>query len=198
MIIKWIVCKVPENKREEFSYAQTQWKSLRNIEGFLGQIGGWDSQMSSKAGILSFWKEFQSYRAFMENEHDKIFKRNQQANTYSNISVEIYSETVALSGVDIIDSLTLATFVRVASFTAPVTMPNHLEAIQKNLEEGPIYQDVLANVFSKDREKNCLLASLGRGKESLKKWEDSPSNSSKESVDIQETLLQLEKNWLII
>ncbi len=205
MIIKWIVCNVPESKKEEFSYAQSQWKSLSNIKGFLGQIGGWDSQMSSKAGILSFWKDFKSYRAFMENDHDKIFEKNRQANTYRNISVEIFSKTVTLSGADIIDSLKRATLVKVESFTAPATMPGYFEATQKSLEEGPSYQEVFTSVFSKDKENKCLLASFGRSRDSYQKHVDhtfsllrGQPNSSKESLEIAETLLELEEDWLII
>ncbi|WP_163529499.1 YdbC family protein [Halobacillus ihumii] len=205
MIIKWIVCNVPESKKEEFSYAQSRWKSLSYIKGFLGQIGGWDSQMSSKAGILSFWKDFKSYRAFMENDHDKIFETIRQANTYRNISVEIFSKTVTLSGADIIDSLKRATFARVATYTVPITMTGHVEEMQEKLEEGLSYQDVFASVSSKDKENKCLLASFGRSRDSYQKHVDHTfsllrrqPNSSKESLEIAETLLELEEDWLII
>jgi hypothetical protein len=37
MLIKWIMCNVPENKKVMFSQAQN-----KSLDGFLGQVGGWD------------------------------------------------------------------------------------------------------------------------------------------------------------
>ncbi|EIJ82078.1 hypothetical protein PB1_04040 [Bacillus methanolicus PB1] len=51
MLIKWIMCNVPENKKEMFSQAQEQWAVLKSLDGFLGRVGGWDTNNTLKAGI---------------------------------------------------------------------------------------------------------------------------------------------------
>lgn len=37
MLIKWIVCQVPEEKRADFSRAQESWKDLAGADGFYWQ-----------------------------------------------------------------------------------------------------------------------------------------------------------------
>jgi hypothetical protein len=45
-----------------FSIAQERWGNLKDVDGFLGQIGGWDVNDPFEAGILSFWKDSNSFR----------------------------------------------------------------------------------------------------------------------------------------
>lgn len=42
MILKWIVCKVLNNKKEEFSFAQEEWKALKDVKH--GPSGDHESQ----------------------------------------------------------------------------------------------------------------------------------------------------------
>ncbi|MGE7907313.1 YdbC family protein [Peribacillus sp. NPDC094092] len=88
MAMKWIKCQVDEENKLSFSKAQVGWGELRHCAGFMGQIGGWNRNEPYKAGILSVWKDSQSYRSFMQQLHDEIFGKSDQGSTYTNISVE--------------------------------------------------------------------------------------------------------------
>lgn len=91
MILKWIECIVPFQKRNAFSQAQAKWGQLKRIDGFIGQIGGWEKTDARKAFILAFWTDLASYQSFMNNEHERFVQENQQESTYDFISVSLYS-----------------------------------------------------------------------------------------------------------
>lgn len=82
MLLKWIICEVPENNREAFANTQQDWRKLKTVAGFLGQVGGWDSREQNQACILGFWADAQAYAAFMEREHDLIYGQSGQKGTY--------------------------------------------------------------------------------------------------------------------
>jgi len=42
MYIKWIICTVLDNKKEEFSKAQEKWSKTSESDGFIAQTGGWN------------------------------------------------------------------------------------------------------------------------------------------------------------
>ncbi|MGG3623838.1 DUF4937 domain-containing protein [Bacillus gobiensis] len=73
MIIKKVSCKVKEDQIENFTKCQSQWQSINDIEGFLGQIGGWDNKEPLTACIFSFWESLTAYQFFMDEMHDQIF-----------------------------------------------------------------------------------------------------------------------------
>ncbi|MFC0523391.1 YdbC family protein [Pontibacillus salicampi] len=113
MLIKWIVCTVPERNKEDFAQAQSQWKKLRYIDGFIGQIGGWSSQDKSQAGILTFWKDRDSYQFFMEHVHDKIFNQSGQGDTYDNITIEILENNWDISDFYLTNELQHTTYLHI-------------------------------------------------------------------------------------
>jgi heme-degrading monooxygenase HmoA len=89
MLLKWIRCKVPEEKKAAFSAAQEKWHDLKGCPGFLGQVGGWNAAKPHEACILAFWENLDSYQSFMSCKHDEIFERSRQKETYHKISVDI-------------------------------------------------------------------------------------------------------------
>ncbi|MGK5506750.1 YdbC family protein [Brevibacillus formosus] len=93
MLIKWITCKVSESQKQSFSLAQEKWRPLEGIEGFLGQIGGWNQDQPLEACILAFWENIHHYQSFMEKEHDPIFHQSGQSETYEAILVELFSKS---------------------------------------------------------------------------------------------------------
>jgi hypothetical protein len=97
MIAKWIVCDCAANQRESFSLAQTKWRSLQSVPGFLGQLGGWDQQ-SSKACILGFWRDHGAYKQFMACDHDLITDGNKQEQAYQSIQVSMIDVTLEIPG----------------------------------------------------------------------------------------------------
>lgn len=89
MLLKWMVCKVKPEQKERFTQAQTHWGALRYIQGFLGQIGGWNHASPDEACILGLWQDASSYRRFMCHFHDGIFINSNQGETYDSISVTL-------------------------------------------------------------------------------------------------------------
>ncbi|MBN2909952.1 YdbC family protein [Polycladomyces sp. WAk] len=92
MLIKWIVCHVPEENREFFSQAQQQWSALRDVPGFVAQFGGWNAADPAEACIVGLWKDRDSYTAFMEKIHDEIYVSGRQQETFDRIAVTIMEE----------------------------------------------------------------------------------------------------------
>ena len=82
MLIKWIVCEVPTDRRDAFSKAQRHWQRLETVAGFLGQTGGWDAKEPSRACVLGLWANAEAYARFMDHVHDPIFEESGQRETY--------------------------------------------------------------------------------------------------------------------
>ncbi|GAX89665.1 YdbC family protein [Effusibacillus lacus] len=129
MILKWIVCKVPDDKKEKFSSSQEEWSSLKGVRGFIGQIGGWDQRDKTDACILALWRDLESYRLFMDKEHDQIFHKNGQQQTYSSITV----------------SLSEGLF----------NIPENVDSIQASLQKGKILK-VADTIFNDDHEDHFI------------------------------------------
>src|SRR5262249_22146483 len=90
MLVKWIVCEVAESTRGQFSLAQEQWAAVAGLEGFVGQVGGWDITTACHACIMALWRSPESYQAFMTREHDAIARKNGQASTYDAITTSLF------------------------------------------------------------------------------------------------------------
>jgi hypothetical protein len=116
MILKWIRVSVPDGSRDAFSKAQEQWIALREVSGFLGQLGGWSERTKGEACILAWWKDETSYRAFMTHEHDVIVGRSRQDLTYESIDVLLLWERLRMPGqfASPTDAVADAGFLRVA------------------------------------------------------------------------------------
>lgn len=119
MIIKWIQCEVEDNNRSAFTKAQKKWIELKEIEGFIGQIGGWKLNSPHIAGVLSFWQSQFYYERFMERFHDDLVEKNKQVNTYKNIVVNIYEEMGKIGSRGIASLLSEGRILRVTE--CPVT-----------------------------------------------------------------------------
>lgn len=96
LLVKYIKCEVEEEKKSAFSKAQEEWDRLAEVEGFLGQFGGWSG--SGEAVILGSWESREAYQYFMEHVHDTIFLENNQGKTYWSITVTLYEGEVYKQG----------------------------------------------------------------------------------------------------
>ncbi|WP_367024849.1 DUF4937 domain-containing protein [Rossellomorea marisflavi] len=61
MLVKRIVCTVEAHQRGSLHMAQMEWAALRTVEGFIAQLGGWDTSDASIAYIYSFWENRDRY-----------------------------------------------------------------------------------------------------------------------------------------
>lgn len=116
MILKWIRLAVPDGSRDAFSKAQEQWSALRDVQGFLGQIGGWSERTNDEACILAWWRNEETYRAFMQNEHDAIAGQSRQETMYDSIDILLLWERMRMPGryADPTAAVADAEFLRVA------------------------------------------------------------------------------------
>lgn len=89
MLLKWIVCEVPGDRRVAFGLAQEQWRAIAVVDGFAGQLGGWSTSDVDRACIMAFWRDQAALDSFMQREHDPIVRRSEQAETYTSIGVVV-------------------------------------------------------------------------------------------------------------
>ncbi|MEW9502546.1 YdbC family protein [Jeotgalibacillus marinus] len=207
MLIKWIVCDVPEDKKQQFSDAQEKWKPINKINGFLGQIGGWDIDTPTKACVISFWKDHSSYQFFMEHKHDDIFKENEQQNTYENITVEIFEKNLNLSDTNITQILKKPEILRIAHCIVKEEKQNHFEDMQKVIWNDGMskVQGMLAGAFCKNNHTTYLVVSLWRNRDSHQKYVSNTfpllveqSKVKDDLVQFEGTLVELDRDWSVI
>lgn len=98
MLLKWIVCDVADEDREAFSLAQQSWAALRSVEGFLGQVGGWNFKEPCQACIVGLWADVGAYERFMREVHDRVFETSGQARTYRDIKVLLIDVLLDIAG----------------------------------------------------------------------------------------------------
>ncbi|MDX8361785.1 YdbC family protein [Cytobacillus sp. IB215316] len=205
MLIKWIVCNVPLHKRRQFSIAQEHWRSLQNIDGFLGQIGGWDINTPTKACIIAFWKDHSSYKLFMKNKHDEIIEGNDQMNEYDSTKVEIFENNLKVMNFNISEVIQKATFLNVEKGTCTKEWQNDFEKSQNSLCDTKMNEnkDMLGWMFS-NNQRSYLIASLWNNievdhtytKQSLTKVNEQLT-IRKNSRQMKENLVQLDRSWLV-
>lgn len=92
MLMKKVICHVAESQAEEFSKAQSKWRELSQVKGFIKQSGGWhtDEDGHLTAVIVGVWENRQCYDEFMANCHDQIFANTKQNDTFQSINVQLY------------------------------------------------------------------------------------------------------------
>jgi heme-degrading monooxygenase HmoA len=153
MIMKWIVCKVNRDSKEEFSQAQEQWAALYEVQGFLGQIGGWNLRQPLEACIVSFWKDNASYQNFMSRIHDQIFYKSNQKQTYHSITIALCESIMNILGTygHILTSLGKGKVLRIADCTLYKDRIKHfIEALKDIWNPGMSDTDgMLAGVLTK-------------------------------------------------
>jgi heme-degrading monooxygenase HmoA len=135
MILKWIVCSVRIEMRPLFSFAQSKWKGLSKVSGFLGQLGGWDLKSPGDACVIGFWQDGAAYRSFMQNDHDRIFEDSKQVQTYDAIEVALLQPVLPMSGSrpSMISSLGEAKVIRVADCLVQKERVSHFLEAQKKV-----------------------------------------------------------------
>jgi heme-degrading monooxygenase HmoA len=153
MLLKWIVCSVPDDTKEAFSIAQTKWAGLADIKGFVGQLGGWDLKSENEACVLGIWQHAEAYNTFMAEHHDRIFQDNEQAKTYRALNTVLLQPVYKMPGAykDMSDSLDLAKAIRVADCRVRPDREKHFVDVQREIWIPGMEQAVgmLAGSFNK-------------------------------------------------
>ena len=89
MILKWIRCTVPNKSRDAFSKAQEGWSEVKKSKGFIKQVGGWHKKKKNVAHIFVYWDSLENLDYFMKHQHDTIYNKIRQEQTYTNSIVDV-------------------------------------------------------------------------------------------------------------
>ena len=168
MLLKWIVCRVPESSRERFASAQEAWARIESSQGFLAQAGGWDRNEPACACILSAWRDEDSYAAFMGGLHDEVAAESGQAGTYDSIRTRLCEPLLSMPGVydDLFDCLVAGGGLRVAECRVREGRATPFETTQQEIWAPGMAATggMLAGVFLRGRAdpRDYLVLSLWR------------------------------------
>jgi len=130
MLLKLFRCDVSADQREVFAQGQRAWQACAQLDGFVGQMGGWHDD---QAWVAAWWRDWASYQDFALENHDAIYQRSGQAGLYSHAESSFWT---SLDG-EKVD--------RRASFEAdPVADSMQLEWIELAPGTQPDFRDFLA------------------------------------------------------
>jgi heme-degrading monooxygenase HmoA len=204
MILKWIVCKVPDDKKEEFSCAQEEWNRLKGVNGFIGQIGGWDLKNNSDACVLGIWKDLKSYQHFMDHEHDQIFYKNEQKRTYESISVTLFESLFDIYGLynEIYKSLVKGQILRVADTIVHDNREEHFIEVQKEIWNPGMNKasGMYSGVFSKvsNATNRYLVTTLWKDEISQQLYVENTLPQLREKSEIQKDIKSLQGRVVLL
>ena len=135
MVVKWIVCDIKNNFEKDFSLAQESWMETKNATGFIGQVGGWDSNNKKTACIISFWENENFLKLFMKNMHNKIFLNNRQSKYCTSIHVDHFNSLFEITGNfgSFTDALNSMNLLRIEDYNIIPERAAHFEMVQKNV-----------------------------------------------------------------
>lgn len=112
MIVKLFRCTTPDATRDMFHVEQqVRWRALRDVDGFVAQVGGVDRTNPNRVTILGFWRDSDAYARFMGDAHDRIFLSGDQGETYTESDTYIAELVLDMPG----ESGSFAEMVRSAS-----------------------------------------------------------------------------------
>lgn len=89
MLAKMMTCHVHEDQKDVFSYKQQHWAALAHVDGFIGQLGGWNMEQQKEAFVFGLWEDEEAYQNFMKHTHDSIFYKSGQQSTYYHLYVDL-------------------------------------------------------------------------------------------------------------
>lgn len=147
--------------RDSFSSAQMRWAPLAGVRGFNGQLGGWVEwygKGAREACILGVWESFDAYMVFMDQQHDRIFRDTQQAESYEKIDVAILEPVYQMPGAykNIPQCLALAKAIRISDCHVRPRREGHFVDLQKKIWIPGMRQapGMLAGSFAKSKSTN--------------------------------------------
>ena len=152
MILKWICCEVADDMRRAFSDAQEAWSGIVSVQGFVAQVGGWDTRNTGRACILGLWKDLSSYQVFMREHHDGVVGPSRQSETYISCTTRILEPEFPLPGSsdDFVDALETASILRAARCVVRPEREGHFVNVQRDhWAPGMCDAGVLGGLFLK-------------------------------------------------
>ncbi len=141
--VKWIHCEVAADQVVAFAAAQAQWGRLAKLDGFVGQIGGWnavvdadhEAESQHQACVIGLWGDADSYHAFMCDQHDTLAAANAQERTYRSCTTRLYAPVLELPGSepDPAQALQATGWLRVAHCVVREDREEHFVNVQREV-----------------------------------------------------------------
>lgn len=206
MLIKTIICEVEQEHQSAFSTAQEEWGILRQVEGFYGQVGGWNG---NEACIFATWKHMNAYQKFMNDVHDEVLESSQQQLTYTSCKTALYQSLFSISNALFTEGLAKCYFVRAAICDVEAGKENQFLHVQETVwNEGVSKQDgMLGGIVGKSvSEKNrFIVISLWKDEHAHQKYVEGDfkrlyrhANVSEYTLSVQSKQVPFVREWSVL
>lgn len=153
MIVKLIRCRMEDGSHDRFMSGQQRWRPLAQVQGFVGQIGGWRADDSDEAVIIGLWRDKASYEAFMSDVHDRLFERTGQKGSYSSSEVSLWDCLLDMPGVEpaLPEAIGGGALIRIALGEVLPDRHDHFQQVQRDIWVPGMNgaPGMLAGVFSR-------------------------------------------------
>jgi uncharacterized protein YeaO (DUF488 family) len=135
VLVKWVQCRVPPNRRLAFGAAQAGWSRLSGEAGLVGQLGGWDVRSPEMACLVAIWRSRSEYETFMARRHDELVAATDQAGTYSAVDTAVGDVLLVMPGTSAspAEALVAAGLVRVADCRVRAERTDHFRSAQERI-----------------------------------------------------------------
>jgi hypothetical protein len=209
VLVKWMVCKVLPHERVKFSLAQEEWIALKEVNGFIGQIGGWDLIEKNCACILALWEDMDTYNHIMKQAHDEIFLKFKQNKYYESISVTLYECLFNIQGINrhFYDSIHTGKFMSVTDATVHDSFKENFIKVQKEMwnSGNGSASGMYSGVISDTLENKFLISILWKNQLSHQKQVETKIQFFRDQPDpenplksINNRIINLEPKWNVI
>ena len=115
MYLKLILCYVKKENQAEYTLRQAAWDDIKNVDGLIFQLGGWNTKDEEIACKLALWESEQHYSDFHLNIHDSLAAKAGHQHLYYKIETAFFNIISPFSsGVKLQAVLQNSSFVRLA------------------------------------------------------------------------------------
>jgi heme-degrading monooxygenase HmoA len=205
MLAKWIVAEA--SNRAAFDEAQRQRCKLVGYEGFIIQVGGWLESSTTKAGVLTVWRDFGAYRGFVESGQDELAAL--QRDTFEQIGVIVASVIMRINQTDPRVLAETAEVVRVSDATleansSPIFVARQMEIWNPVLGSADGMLGALICRVDGNRDR-FLAASFWRNRGALENFEQTIFPATRKRAGMQPYIkslvvyhFSLERSWQVM
>lgn len=206
MLIKTIICQIENEQKSAFSTAQQRWEHLRYVEGFHGQVGGWNGD---EACIFTAWEHMNAYQKFMNDVHDEVLESSQQHLTYTSCKTALYQSLFSISNIPFTEGLNQCSFVRAAICDVEKGKENQFLHVQETVwNDGMSKQDgMLGGIIGKSLSdtNRYIVLSLWKDKRAHQNYVDGAfqalyhhANVSEYTMSIQGKHVPFVQEWSVL
>ena len=184
---------------------------LANVQGFRGQVGGWNLKSSGQACILALWQDEDAYRKFMEHEHDEIVSDSKQEETINAVYVTLFRSVLDMPGElkELHCCFNVGAVLRVTDCILKPGREEHFLEAERDIWAPKMGNSagMLGGIFSKsiEQEQHYLVTTFWRSLEDHANYvrDVFPEISSKARPDndiseLTSSLVNLEPNWTVL